>query len=38
MTYSTHFIYGNGVGQMAKDHSDSKKKPADATIWATLSD
>ena len=38
-THSAHFIYGYMASDiiMAKDHSDSKRKPAAAT-WATLSD
>ena len=38
-SHSTHFylrLYG--VGHVVKDHSDSERKPAAATIWATLSD
>ena len=38
MTHSTHFlIYGYMVSDMVKDHSESERKPAATTTWATLS-
>ena len=37
MTHSTHFIYSySRVGYMDNDHTDSERKPAATTLWATL--
>ena len=36
-TPSTHFIYGYMALDMVKDHSDSERKPAAATL-TTISD
>ena len=35
MTHATH-LWLFGVGCIVKDHSDSERKPAATTTWATL--
>ena len=37
-TVNTLYLRLYGVEHMIKDHSDSERKPAASTTWATLSD